>query len=209
MIAIGEGSALPNVRLLSSGLQRSTPAVRSASLPRHALPQPVGLGADLLPFHLTQPNPRLLLPHSQRTGCGDGHVALGDQRLGTGPGSRHSDASSPCGRERCLGRGQGAAGRHWSTALALPASGQLAYATADTLDLTGGTLEFWIALRASGQDRQYKTDQTLFSYRAPDGDYLQIVQDGAQGVLYAGGATNGQWQSAWSNARELCPDRSR
>ena len=90
----------------------------------------------------------------------------------------------------------------WGTAFALDPHGQLAYATAGTLDLTEGTLEMSVALGGSGQDSQYRVSQALFSYQAPNGDSLQITQDGAQGVIYAGGVTNGQWQSAWSSSVE-------
>ncbi|MGD0577841.1 MAG: LamG-like jellyroll fold domain-containing protein [Bryobacteraceae bacterium] len=88
----------------------------------------------------------------------------------------------------------------WGSAFALDPAGLLAYPASGTLDLTSGTLEMWVALRASGQDPQYQNTQWLFYYQAPNGDFLQIAQDGPQGLLYAGGTTAGQWQSAWGSA---------
>lgn len=114
----------------------------------------------------------------------------------------HADASATSveGKTPLVATGVGYQPGRWGSAFALEPKGQLSYATAGILDLSEGTLEMWIAPRTSGQDPQYLTSQTLFSYQAPNGDFLQIMQDGAQGVVYAGGMTNGQWQSAWSNS---------
>jgi hypothetical protein len=84
--------------------------------------------------------------------------------------------------------------------LALSTGGRLRYERARNLDLTQGTIEMWVALRADGSDPIYSSQwHVLFFYRAPSGDSLYIAQSQTSGILYAGGNVNGQWQSAYGS----------
>ena len=93
----------------------------------------------------------------------------------------------------------------WGSALAFDAGSKLAYARAGNLDVREGTVEMWVAPRASGRDPQYQSrDHVLFQYMAPNGDWIGIVQaSGANGIIYAGGTVNGVWQSAWGATADM------
>lgn len=92
-----------------------------------------------------------------------------------------------------------AAGR-FGQALALANPGRLTYARGDNLPLTEGTWELWIAPRTDGSDPIYADSgrrHVLLYYQTADGDDLFIAEDAGNGVLYAGGTVDGQWQSAY------------
>jgi len=115
----------------------------------------------------------------------------------------HADehAVPTSGREPVAARGITYQPGRWGAALALEPGGLLAYAREGALDLNEGTIEMWVALRAGGGDPAYaERDQVLFHFAAPNGDYISITQSRSTGVLYAGGRTAGQWQSAYGGA---------
>lgn len=86
----------------------------------------------------------------------------------------------------------------WGSALALQPHGELSFTREGNLALNEGTIEMWVAMRADGDDPVYRErDHILLDYRAPNGDSISIAQAGDTGILYAGGMTNGQWQSAY------------
>jgi hypothetical protein len=112
-------------------------------------------------------------------------------------------ASGANGENAAAASGVSYTAGHFGQALALAESGSLYYARADTLPLSEGTWELWLAPRADGNDPVYADPdrwQVLLYYEAPDGDNLFIVQDNDSGVLYAGGTVNGEWESAYSSA---------
>ncbi len=91
------------------------------------------------------------------------------------------------------------AGR-WGSAIALANGGTLTYARAGSIDFNEGTIEMWVAMRASGDDPAYAArSHTLFQYRAANGDNMAIAQSNSSGILYAGGTVNGQWESAYGS----------
>jgi len=86
----------------------------------------------------------------------------------------------------------------WGSALALTQEGRLAFARQGNLDLNKGTIEMWVALRSDGGDPRYsERSHVLFQYRDPGGDYISVAQSGRSGIIYAGGETAGNWQSAY------------
>jgi len=92
----------------------------------------------------------------------------------------------------------------WGSALTIEKSGLLTYARAGNLDLNEGSIEMWVAPRAAGDDPAYTgRDHVLFQYRAPNGDRMAIAQARSDGVLYAGGTTAGQWQSAYGGQASM------
>jgi uncharacterized protein (TIGR03437 family) len=92
----------------------------------------------------------------------------------------------------------------WGSALAIEKSGLLTYARGGNLDLNEGSIEMWVAPRAAGDDAAYtQRDHTLFHYRAPNGDRMVIAQSRTNGILYAGGTTAGQWQSAYGGQASM------
>ena len=87
----------------------------------------------------------------------------------------------------------------WGSCLALPANGRLEFSTTNNLSLSQGTIEMWVALAADVTNSVYTNrDHTLFQYRAPNGDYMQIDQSPSQ-ILYAGGTVSNQWESAYGS----------
>jgi len=92
----------------------------------------------------------------------------------------------------------------WGSALALEPGGLVAYAREGALDLSEGAIEMWVAPRADGGEAVYsERDHFLFYYAAPSGDYLTVAQSRSAGVVYAGGRTAGQWQSAWGGSASM------
>jgi len=109
-----------------------------------------------------------------------------------------SNATTTAGREPLDAGGVVYQPGRWGAALALEPGGLLSYAREGALDLNEGTIEMWVAPRAGGGDSVYaERDHYLFHYAAPNGDYIAIAQSRSAGVVYAGGRTAGQWQSAW------------
>ncbi|MCD6498767.1 MAG: carbohydrate binding domain-containing protein [Deltaproteobacteria bacterium] len=87
----------------------------------------------------------------------------------------------------------------WGSALALQTGGAISYQREGNLNLSEGTITMWVALRADGDDSTYSDrSHVLFQYWADNGDTLSIAQSDNSGVVYAGGKTDGQWQSAYS-----------
>jgi hypothetical protein len=85
-------------------------------------------------------------------------------------------------------------------AFSLAPGGTLAYAREGAVDFQEGTIELWAALTRDGDDPVYaQRDHQLFYYRASSGDTLQIALSRSIGVVYAGGAVRGQWQSAYGS----------
>jgi|GEM_PF-712064 len=112
----------------------------------------------------------------------------------------HADANlaSDDGRNPVTARGVTFQPGRWGSAFTLDPGGALTYARAGALDLSEGTMEMWVALRAPGADPTYSSrDHVLFEYTAPNGDWSGIVQNGSAGLIYAGGSAGGLWQSAW------------
>ncbi len=96
-----------------------------------------------------------------------------------------------------------ASGR-WGSALALPSGGLLRFGVPGNLDVHKGTIELWVALRDDGTNAAYSSrGHVLFHYRAPNGDYLQIAQSRASGILYAGGTVSNQWESAYGSRGDM------
>ncbi len=92
----------------------------------------------------------------------------------------------------------------WDQALALGGGGHLGFVPAGNLDLAEGTVDLWVALRADGDDPLYTERwHVLFYYASPGGDWLAIAQSGDSGILYAGGAVDGQWQSAYAQRANM------
>jgi uncharacterized protein (TIGR03437 family) len=92
----------------------------------------------------------------------------------------------------------------WGSALTLGTGGLLTYARQGALDFNEGTVEMWVAPRASGDDPIYtQRDHTLFQYRAPNGDRMAIAQSRTDGTVYAGGSVNGQWESAYGGLASM------
>lgn len=92
----------------------------------------------------------------------------------------------------------------WGQALALPADGELQFAREYNLDPAEGSIEMWVALRADGSDPVYADHwHPLFHYRAANGDYMVIAQSETSGILYGGGAVNGEWQSAYGSKANM------
>lgn len=100
-----------------------------------------------------------------------------------------------------LASGLGYESGRWASGLAVEMPGGLSYARERNFEPDQGTIMFWVALRASGQDPVYADrSHYLFFYESAGGDYIAVVSDRSSGVLYAGGETDGQWQSAWNQA---------
>ena len=93
----------------------------------------------------------------------------------------------------------------WGSAFAFETGVRLSYTREGQLNLREGTAEMWVALRSSGRDDVYiSRSHVLFEYAAANGDSIGIVQaSGANGILYAGGTVNGQWQSAYGGAGDM------
>ncbi len=92
----------------------------------------------------------------------------------------------------------------WGAALALPSHSALEYDRSGRLSLDQGTIEMWVALRDAPSSPLYsQNNQVLFAYHSLGADYLNIVQDKATGVLYAGSLVNNQWQSAYSTRASI------
>ena len=92
----------------------------------------------------------------------------------------------------------------WGSALALPGGGLLRFPVAHNLDPQQGTIELWVALREDGTNAAYSArNHTLFLYRAPNGEYLQIAQSSTSGILYAGGTVSNQWESAYGGGGNM------
>ncbi len=90
------------------------------------------------------------------------------------------------------------AGR-WGKAL----SGRLIFPREGNLDWREGTIEMWVAPRADGSDEVYAArDHVLFEYRA-GADRMAIAQSRTAGVIYGGGAVNGQWESAYGGRASM------
>lgn len=86
----------------------------------------------------------------------------------------------------------------WASGLEFQSYGGVRYTRASNLDLSEGTIEMWLALRADGDDPAYaERAHYLFHYRAPDRDDIAIAHAPDTGVLYAGGTVDGEWQSAY------------
>ncbi len=112
----------------------------------------------------------------------------------------HADehAVATSGREPLESRGVVFHPGRWGAALAVEPGGLLAYAREGAVELNEGAIEMWVAPRYDGDDAVYaERDQYLFHYAAPNGDYISIAQSRTAGVVYAGGRSAGQWQSAW------------
>jgi hypothetical protein len=103
-----------------------------------------------------------------------------------------------------LARGVSFAPGRWGSALALEPGGLLTYGADGNLALGEGTVELWVALREDGDAQGYR-DRThvLLQYRAPGGDSIAIAQAGTSGIIYAGGQTGGQWQSAYGGRASM------
>lgn len=85
----------------------------------------------------------------------------------------------------------------WGSALMLEPGSSLRFGQEGNLDLTQGTIEMWVAMRADGDDPVYSNrPHRLFYYKAPDGDTLYVSQAEDTGNLFAGGTVDGEWQSA-------------
>ena len=85
----------------------------------------------------------------------------------------------------------------WGSALMLEPGSNLRYEQQGNLDLTQGTIEMWIAMRADGDDSVYSDrPHRLFYYRAPNGDTMYVSQAQDTGHLLAGGKVDNEWQSA-------------
>ena len=93
----------------------------------------------------------------------------------------------------------------WGSAFSFTPVARLTYPREGNLDLGEGTVEMFVALRAPGRDPMYTAkDNVLFQYRAPNGDWIAIVQTaGASGIVYAGGTVNGSWQSAYGASSDM------
>jgi len=88
----------------------------------------------------------------------------------------------------------------WGSALVLHPEGALAFLREGNLDLSQGTVEMWVAMRADGDEPVYaERTHYLFHYRAPGGDTAAIAQAGDSGIMYAGGNVDGRWQSAYGS----------
>lgn len=70
------------------------------------------------------------------------------------------------------------------------------------LSLDEGSIEMRVALRGDPGGDAYKQSRNLFSYRAANGEYLQVTQS-ASGILYLGGTVQGQWESAYGGGGSM------
>ena len=85
----------------------------------------------------------------------------------------------------------------WGNARAVAPGGRLSYPREGNLDWREGSIEMWVSPRASGDDPVYAArDHVLFEYRA-GADRMTIAQSRTAGILYGGGAADGQWESAY------------
>jgi hypothetical protein len=109
-------------------------------------------------------------------------------------------AAATDGRAPAQADGVGYAPGRWGSAFSIAAKGTLAYTRAGAIDFNEGTIEMWVAPRASGADALYTSrDQTLFYYKAANGDTMAIAQSHTAGIVYAGGTVRGQWESAYGS----------
>lgn len=96
--------------------------------------------------------------------------------------------------------GTGVGPGRWGEALALGTGGMLAYSRASNLALDEGTIELWLALTADGDDPVYAARlHVVWQYRSPGGDWIGLAIARDTGILYAGGQSRGQRQSAYSS----------
>jgi len=93
----------------------------------------------------------------------------------------------------------------WGAAFAFAPGARLTYPRDGHLDISEGAIEMFVALRAPGRDPRYtEADNVLFQYMAPNGDWTGMVQtSGPNGIIYAGGTVNGNWQSAYGSASDM------
>lgn len=93
----------------------------------------------------------------------------------------------------------------WGSAFSFTPGARLTYPREGNLNLGEGTVEMYVALRAPGRDPMCTAkNNVLFQYRAPNGDWTGIVQTaGPNGIVYAGGTVNGNWQSAYGSSSDM------
>jgi len=87
----------------------------------------------------------------------------------------------------------------WGQALELQTGGKILYPRSKNLNLDEGTIEMWVAPRANGDNPIYTSRWHPLFYYSSGNDWMAVVQ-GNNGVIYAGGSVNGQWQSAYNSA---------
>jgi uncharacterized protein (TIGR03437 family) len=81
----------------------------------------------------------------------------------------------------------------------LQSGGQLTYPAANTLNLSEGTIEMWVATRYNGNDPVFaNAGYPVFFYVAPNGDYFSIGEAAPGPVMTASASVNGQQEAAYN-----------